>query len=101
MLDDLQWADELTRGWLGSLMRSGTFATNRVLLVGTFRSEEIDDAFLAEADASGVTRIDLEPLERAAVASIVGDMLALTATPAGRSITGARRPAGGAAAGAR
>ncbi len=83
VLDDLQWADELTRGWLASLMRSGALDESRTLLVGTFRSEEIDDEFLREADPAGVLRIDLAPLERTAVAELVGDMLALAAAPAG------------------
>lgn len=41
VLDDLQWCDPDTLGWLRFLLRFDTSAS--VLVLGTFRSEEVDD----------------------------------------------------------
>lgn len=80
ILDDLQWADELTLGFLRSLSPSG-LADRGVLVLGTYRKEEAGEALLDLASRPDVRRVDLARLDRAAVASIARDMLALPAPP--------------------
>ncbi|MFN7975637.1 MAG: AAA family ATPase [Acidobacteriota bacterium] len=76
VLDDLQWADELTVAALSFLARSGTLAEIPVLVVATHRAEEETAALRELATLPGCDRHDLPRLDRASVASIVSDMLA-------------------------
>jgi predicted ATPase len=112
ILDDLQWADELTLGFLKYWLRLQSLATAPplpqpaapgrapeapanpfpVLIVGAYRAEEVDTGptepgaphaspLRGLIESSGVARIDLGRLNEPAVASIVGDMLALSPAP--------------------
>jgi serine/threonine protein kinase/predicted ATPase len=81
-LDDLQWADELTIGFLEYLFGDGRTRRARVLVVATCRSEESHRLPNSLLDSPSVDRIRLDRLDENAVASIVGDMLALAAPPA-------------------
>ena len=81
VLDDLQWADELTLSWLEYLTARGTLALMRVLIIGTYRSEECPEALHRLIASSGVTSISLKRLEATDVASMVSDMLALRPSP--------------------
>jgi serine/threonine protein kinase/tetratricopeptide (TPR) repeat protein len=82
ILDDLQWADDLTLGFLESLLRgSTTFEEVPLLLLGTFRTEEAGEGLQRLLEAPQVARLDLRRLEESAVASITGDMLALSPAP--------------------
>jgi tetratricopeptide (TPR) repeat protein len=81
-LDDLQWADELTLGFLELLVRSGELKRTRLLVVGTYRSEEAGPALERLLQVPGVLRPKLERLDPEALGSIVADMLALAPPPA-------------------
>jgi tetratricopeptide (TPR) repeat protein len=81
VLDDLQWADELTLSFLEHLLRTGRLRQMRVLVVGTYRAEELGDVLRRVLDCPGVHRVGLERLDEAGVGTIVGDMLALDPPP--------------------
>jgi tetratricopeptide (TPR) repeat protein len=76
VLDDLQWADELTLEVLRHLLHSGRLARLRVLLVGLERAEEP-----VSVEIPGAHRLRLGRLDPAAVGPIVRDMLAVEAAP--------------------
>jgi eukaryotic-like serine/threonine-protein kinase len=79
VVDDLQWADPWTIGFLRSLPAS-FFAEQPILMVGTYRTEELGADL--EALVAAQTGQRLERLEGTAVATMVGDMLALDDVPA-------------------
>jgi tetratricopeptide (TPR) repeat protein/predicted kinase len=85
LLDDLQWADDLTLGTLEFLVCSGRLESTRALLVGAFRSEELAAGPLVGLqtllDEPLVVRLELERLAAPEVASMVSDMLALLPPP--------------------
>jgi tetratricopeptide (TPR) repeat protein len=86
LLDDLQWAEELTLGflehWLRVLAAGGEAP---LLVVGAYRSEEVGaqsgGPLQRLLESPGVEAVPLGRLEEPAVASIVGDMLALEPAP--------------------
>jgi predicted ATPase len=78
VLDDLQWADESSLGFLQSL-EQGWCETTGVLVLGTYRAEELGPGLRELLAAPGVTRIDLNQLGAAAVEQMVCDMLATRA----------------------
>ncbi|MFC1852936.1 tetratricopeptide repeat protein [candidate division CSSED10-310 bacterium] len=80
-LDDLQWADELTFSFLHFLLRTQEFQHQALLIVGTYRSEEVAGSLQKILDVAGVEKIILARLHGAAVKNIVGDMLALSPAP--------------------
>lgn len=75
LLDDLQWADELTLKFLALLQR-GVWEAPGVGIVGAYRSE--DDAEIARvcgADFADFPIADLEPLEDASLHAILRELL--------------------------
>ncbi|HZO15094.1 MAG TPA: serine/threonine-protein kinase, partial [Polyangiaceae bacterium] len=80
VLDDLQWADEVSLAFLAHLDARYLASTN-LLVVATYRAEETNDALRALLAAEHVRPIELDALDKPAVASMVGDMLALDALP--------------------
>ena len=93
IIDDAQWADELSLAVLESLAR-GTFLQRPLLVLGTFRSEEIRAGLAALLAVEGVQRIDLGRLDEKAIGALVGDMLAMVSPPAALVGPLARRSAG-------
>jgi hypothetical protein len=81
ILDDLQWADELTIGFLRSLAHTA-LSDRGVLVIGTYRKDEAGEALRSLARERDVRCIDLPRLDRASVGSIARDMLALAEPPA-------------------
>jgi eukaryotic-like serine/threonine-protein kinase len=81
ILDDLQWADGLSVGWLEHLLHTGLASEARLLIVGLYRGEEAGEVLCRLADGPGVRHLELGRLGDEAVAAIVGDMLALEAVP--------------------
>ncbi len=80
VIDDLQWADELSLGVL-DFLQSGFLGESHVLVVGTYRSEELDAALRLLLASPGVTHRALGQLDESMVARMVEDMLALPAPP--------------------
>jgi serine/threonine protein kinase len=81
VIDDLQWADELSLGVL-DFLQAGFLGESNVLVVGTYRTEEVDAALRMLLAAPGVTHRALGRLDESMVARMVEDMLALTSPPA-------------------
>jgi eukaryotic-like serine/threonine-protein kinase len=88
MLDDLHLADELTLGFLDGHLRrvlaagAGAQPPARVLILGTYRSEEAGAALLELRARLSESVVTLERLGERAVGAMVGDMLALAPPPA-------------------
>jgi eukaryotic-like serine/threonine-protein kinase len=80
VIDDLGWADELSLAFLRSLTRE-YLDTTPVFILCTHRSEEPTEAVEALGRLPHVTRITLPRLEADAVASMIGDMLAIRDSP--------------------
>jgi len=81
LLDDLQWADELTMDVLAHL-HSTLLSTQPVLIIGSYRTEETMPTLEQLAQRAGVTRLALGRLDEQAVGSLISDMLAVQAAPA-------------------
>lgn len=80
VLDDLQWADDLTLGFLCSLGDS-FFARARILILGTYRTEEVRGGLLDLTERSEVVGLTLSRLDEGKVASMIADMLAIEPAP--------------------
>ncbi|MFN7975878.1 MAG: tetratricopeptide repeat protein [Acidobacteriota bacterium] len=80
VVDDLQWADDLTLGFLEHVARS---RPRRLLVVGTFRSEEVSPGISDLLAVPGADVVHVGPLPAAAVRSMCGGMLALHEPPRG------------------
>jgi predicted ATPase len=84
VLDDLQWADELTLGFLGFLARAASTGAQppaRLLVLGTYRTEEVGEGLRALLVLAGSQKLRLGRLEEEAVGRMVCDMLALPESP--------------------
>lgn len=81
ILDDLQWADDLSTEFLLFLLRSSFFHQFPVIIIGTYRSEEIDDSFAEIKTNSDVSHIDLARLSDEATGDIVCEMLSVPKLP--------------------
>ena len=82
LLDDLQWADDLTLGFLELLVQGDFFERRRMLVVAAYRVEEATERLERLAASPRVERVELDRLGRDEVASMVSDMLAITPAPA-------------------
>ena len=80
ILDDLQWADELSLKVVRSLT-SDEWRSRGLMILGTYRIEEADPDLKDLAASSMVECIDLAPLEESSVAALAGEMLALREVP--------------------
>ncbi|MEQ9504424.1 MAG: protein kinase [Deltaproteobacteria bacterium] len=78
MIDDLQWADDLTLAFLDYLA-SGKVKALPVAIIGTYRSDEITDSLKPVLDR--VEALMLGRLDEGSVKRVVGDMLALAKPP--------------------
>ena len=81
IVDDLQWADDLTLSFLASLVRGGRLGERPFLVVGTYRTEEVDVGLARLLAEPGIDPLDLDRLGEEGVGAIVGDMLAIPAPP--------------------
>ena len=82
VLDDLQWADELTLALLQNL-DDDYLARAQLLVLTTYRVEDLTAPLQGLIDAEHTEAIELGPLSRQSVAQMVADMLALNAPPSG------------------
>ncbi len=77
LLDDLQWADELSMTFL-KMLGQGACDGAPLLVVGTYRTEEATPELEELVRAPGARRVVLGDIGAAGVASMVRDMLAVT-----------------------
>ena len=82
VLDDLQWADELTLGFLDYLVGGRRIAASRMLLVGLYRTDEEPEAIRSLIDRRCADELVLGRLAEEDVGAVVRDMLGLEAAPA-------------------
>lgn len=81
ILDDLQWADELTLRFLASLGES-FFQSCPLIILGTYRADETGPELRAILSRAHVTTLLLGRLDDAKVAQIIRSMLAAPDAPA-------------------
>jgi len=82
VLDDLQWADELSLALLQNL-DDDYLAKANLLVLATYRVEELSAPLQSLIAAEHTEAIELRALDRESVARMVSDMLALTEPPSG------------------
>ena len=80
VIDDLQWADDLSMALLAALP-IGWLAAKGILLVATCRSDEMGDEICALAARSDVRSLRLPMLNESAVTSLVAGMLGMKEAP--------------------
>ncbi len=78
LIDDLQWADDLTLKWLSHLQRN---CPHELVVVGTYRLDETEERIDTLLASSTVTSLRLKRMSRESVGTMVGDMLALSPAP--------------------
>ncbi len=82
VLDDMQWADDLSLALVDLLARRYVAtAERRLMLLGTYRSEEVSPGLDALLAKTAPTRIELGRLDGKAVGTMVADMLGLAEAP--------------------
>jgi eukaryotic-like serine/threonine-protein kinase len=81
IIDDLQWADELSLRFFESL-RAEFFDRHPVFVIGTYRAEEKSAAIARLIHAPGAIRVSLGRLPLPVIRAMISDMLALDAVPA-------------------
>jgi len=81
ILDDLQWADDLSLTFIEFLLRSKQLEKFPIFVVGTFRSDLMNKDLETLGQAEAVQTITLERLSQDSITSLVGDMLALSGPP--------------------
>ncbi|TNE52220.1 MAG: tetratricopeptide repeat protein [Deltaproteobacteria bacterium] len=79
VMDDLQWADDLSLSVLHNLLQEGL--PSRVMVVGTYRSEEVSPRLQNLLDIAPDHNIRLKHLDADSVKTILGEMLCLEEPP--------------------
>jgi len=82
ILDDLQWADDLSLALL-VFLKPEFFRERPILIVGTYRSEEVTHWLKPLVDGPGAAHLALGRLDKPTVQHIVGEMLAISEPPTG------------------
>jgi tetratricopeptide (TPR) repeat protein len=80
IIDDLQWADEMTLAFLKQL-RHEDLSERGVLLLGTYRMEEMSDALREVVSVPGSLQLELGRLNERSIESMARGMLALHSLP--------------------
>ncbi|WP_224365043.1 serine/threonine-protein kinase [Hyalangium versicolor] len=80
IIDDLQWADEMTLAFLEQL-RQEDLVERGVLLLATYRMEEMSEALRAVVTSPGSLQVELGRLDEGSIESMARGMLALHALP--------------------
>ena len=81
ILDDLQWADELSLSFLGSHLARHV-SSRRLLVVATYRSDEMTPGVSALVGNPYTKVIKLGRLDETNISALVADMLGITSVPA-------------------
>jgi serine/threonine protein kinase/tetratricopeptide (TPR) repeat protein len=80
IMDDLQWADEMTLGFLRQL-RHEELVERGVLLLGTYRMEQREGALRELVSVPGALHLELGRLDDQSIQSLACGMLALHSLP--------------------
>jgi len=80
VIDDLQWADDMTLAFLG-VFRSQVTSRAAAVLLGCYRAEEAGEVIPSLLAEENVESIALDRLGGSEVAKMVSDMLAIAAPP--------------------
>lgn len=80
IVDDLQWADELSLGFLMS-MSPAFFARCPLLILGIYRTGVVSEPLQEVIDRPWIRRLEIGPLDEDSVSALVADMLAMPAPP--------------------
>lgn len=80
LIDDLQWADELTLGTL-ERMSGDWLRDRRVFLLATCRTDDVAPRIARILEARGTARVPLGPLPAPDVRELVADMLGVSEPP--------------------
>ncbi len=80
VLDDLQWADELSLAIIESLSHADARPAGLTVIAAS-RADELPDALRGVVDSPEVCRVDLDRLDVAEIASLVRGLLALRDVP--------------------
>lgn len=80
VLDDLQWADELSLSFLSSQLAQ-LVADRRILVVATFRSDEVTSELTTLIESPMTTVINLGHLSASTIDALVAEMLGMTSIP--------------------
>ncbi len=81
ILDDLQWADELTLSFVCEHLGDEFFARHAVLIAATCRDEALPPELLRSLGRTEVKRLSLPPLETSGVARMITEMLGSQEVP--------------------
>ncbi|MFE8605687.1 serine/threonine-protein kinase [Archangium violaceum] len=81
VMDDLQWADELSLGFLRGA-GLGPLAEAPILLLGTYRNGAPGGRLSSIIEAAGSTHVELDRLDDGSVRAMAASMLALPEVPA-------------------
>ena len=81
VLDDLHWADDLTLGFVAFAARTGLFERQRLIVLGTYRTEEAGPELQACLDAPPAAVLPLDRLDASAVGVMAADMLGMWPAP--------------------
>ena len=81
VLDDLQWADAMTLGWLETLTRVQLLSERRLLILGLYRDEECSEELDALRRAETVLDVPLGRLEAHHTRAIIASMLGFETAP--------------------
>lgn len=76
-IDDLQWADDLTNGFIEFALRIGLFSRYPIMIIGSFRIEEETDSITRIRKDPRCDTIILTKLNQEAVGTIIAEMMAL------------------------
>ena len=82
VLDDAGWADELSLAFLASLSHEYLERTP-IFVLCCYRAEEISDGIAAIANNEHVLHLSVPRLDRGALGSMIGDILAIREPPEG------------------
>lgn len=81
VLDDLQWADELTIGFLAFLLRTGHLGRMRCLIIGSYPLEDAGESLERLLKVTSIKRFRLDPLTERDVGLMVAEMLSIAEPP--------------------
>ncbi len=81
VLDDLQWADDMTMSFLEFVLRVKELDNTPLLIIGTYRTDEVTDSLKRILGLPKPFCLTLNRLDETAIGEIVKDMLAVPESP--------------------